>query len=396
MSFASDFDATLAIHAAAEVDPVTGAITGSICQSSTFRQDGVGKNRGFAYSRVSNPTVSALERALGALDGAPQGVAFGTGLAAETTLFLSLLKAGDHVVLGDVIYGGTVRLFQRLLAGLGIEATFVDTSVPANVAAAITARTKLVFIETPANPTLKLADIAAIARITRLAGIPLCVDNTFQTAMLQKPLDLGADIALYSTTKHIEGHNSVVGGAVTSRDEGVLERLRFVRKAIGTIAAPFDAWLTLRGLKTLPVRIAQHSRSAAQVANWLEKQGVVERVYYPGLASFAQRELAERQHVGGLHGGIVTFELVGGLETGTQVMNSVKLCALAESLGSVESLITHPATMTHGDVPREQRLAAGISDGLVRLSVGLEEPADIIADLEQAFAVARGPSLVAV
>jgi cystathionine beta-lyase/cystathionine gamma-synthase len=279
-----------------------------------------------------------------------------------------------------------VRLLREVLAGLGVSASFVDTTAPQAVAAALTPRTRLVFVETPANPTLVLTDIAAVAAVCRQADVPLAVDNTFLTPVLQRPLDLGADISVYSTTKHIEGHNSTVGGALTSRDEALLERLRFIRKCVGSIQSPFESWLTLRGIKTLPLRLRQHSAHAQAVASWLEPHPRVTRVLYPGLSSFPQHELAIRQQRA--HGGILAFEIEGGLETGTALMNSVRLCALAENLGAVETLITHPASMTHADVPRQQRERTGVTDGLVRLSVGLEDPADIIADLAQAIEAA--------
>lgn len=377
---------TRAIHAGLEPDQTTGSILAPIHQTTTYVQQAVGEHKGFTYSRAANPTVSALERCLGELDDAPPAVAFASGLAAETTLFLSLLKSGDHAVLSDVVYGGTVRLFRSVLANLGVEATFVDASRSENVAAAIRANTRLVFVETPANPTLKLTDIAAVSRIARAAGVPLAVDNTFLTPALQRCFDLGADIIVYSTTKHIEGHNAAIGGAITTRDEQLLERLRFIRKTLGTIAAPFDSWLTLRGAKTLPLRVRQHTENATQVAQWLERHPRVERVWYPGLDSFPQAELARRQHLG--HGGLVAFEVKGGAPAGRAVMNAVELCSLAESLGSVETLITHPATMTHGDIPRADRERLGITDGLIRLSVGLESPRDIIADLDRALAIA--------
>jgi cystathionine beta-lyase/cystathionine gamma-synthase len=305
-------------------------------------------------------------------------------MAAISTLFLAILKSGDHVVVSDVVYGGTVRLFQQVLANFGVEASFVDTSDPVAVAQAIQPNTKLVFIETPANPTLKLTDIAAIARIAHAAGIRLAVDNTFLTPVLQRPLELGADITLLSTTKYIEGHNSTVGGSIATHDQALLERLRVVRKTLGCIQSPQEAWLTLRGLKTLPLRLQQHCANAQKVAEWLEQHPKVARVHYPGLASFPQFALAEKQQ--SLPGGMLAFELKGGAEAGIQLMNTVRLCLLAENLGAVETLITHPVSMTHGDVPREIRERTGISDGLVRLSVGLENPADIIADLESALA----------
>ena len=374
---------TLAIHGGRRPDPATGAVLTPIHQSTTYAQEAVGVHKGFTYSRAANPTVNALEQALGALEQAPPAVCFATGMASITTLFLSVLKAGDHAIVSDVVYGGTVRLFRQVLEGLNVTASFADTSRPALVEAAITPRTKLVLLETPANPTLKLADIPAIAAICRAHGIKLAVDNTFLTPVLQPCLELGADISLLSTTKYIEGHNATVGGSLTTRDTALLDRFRLVRKTIGCIQSPQEAWLTLRGLKTLPIRLKQHSAGAQAIAEWLEQHPAIERVYYPGLRSFPQHELAVRQQAA--HGGVVSFEVKGGVEAGITLMNSVKLCTLAENLGAVETLITHPASMTHADIPRPQREALGIAEGLVRLSVGLEDPADIIADLAQAL-----------
>jgi cystathionine beta-lyase/cystathionine gamma-synthase len=379
---------TLAIHGGLSPDSATGAILTPIYQSTTFVQEAVGRHKGFTYSRAANPTVDALERALGALEDAPPAVCFSSGMAAISTLFLSLLKSGDHVVISDVVYGGTVRLARQILGPLGISASFVDTSKIEKVRGAITPQTRLVFIETPANPTLKLSDIAAIAEVTRSAGTKLAVDNTFLTPLGQKSLDLGADISLLSTTKYIEGHNATVGGSVTTRDAALLERLRFVRKTLGTIQSPQEAWLTLRGLKTLPFRIRLHSDNALAVARWLEQHPAVSYVIYPGLASFPQRALAAQQQL--VSGGLISFEVKGGKEAGIALMNSVRLCSLAENLGAVETLITHPVTMTHADVPVADREAAGITEGLVRLSVGLEDVADITADLDHALAVATG------
>ena len=377
---------TTAVHAGQAPDPSTGAILTPIFQSTTYVQQAVGVHKGHTYSRSSNPTVSVLEACLGELEEAPPSVCFSTGMAAETALFLTLLRSGEHVVVSEVCYGGTVRLLREVLSGLGVTASFVDTTSPEAVAKALTVRTRLVFIETPANPTLALTDVAAVAALCRRASVALAVDNTFLTPVLQKPLDLGADISVYSTTKHIEGHNSTVGGALTSRDEALLERFRFIRKCIGSIQSPFESWLTLRGIKTLPLRLRQHCANAQAVASWLESHPRVTRVLYPGLASFPQHELAVQQQRA--HGGILAFEIEGGLEAGTTLMNSVRLCALAENLGAVETLITHPASMTHADVPRSQRERAGVTDGLVRLSVGLEDPEDIIADLAQAIEAA--------
>jgi len=395
-------DATLAIHGGVECDPKSGSILTPIVQSATYVQESVqagnGARGGHTYSRASNPTVQALERAIAAVEGGSAhggddrttgAACFSSGLSAETTLFLALLRAGDEIIVSDVVYGGTVRLLRQILSGLGIVARFVDTSDAGAVERAITANTKLVFVETPANPTLKLTDIGAIAAVTRRAGIPLAVDNTFLTPVIQRPLDLGADICVYSTTKHIEGHNATIGGALTARDPALIERFKFVRKTLGTIQSPFEAWLTLRGLKTLPLRIREHSRIATIVARYLQSHELVERVWYPGLESFPQSTLARAQHIASgeaLHGGVIAFEVKGGVAAGVRLLNSLKLISLAESLGAVESLVTHPVTMTHGDVPEEQRAAVGITDGLIRLSVGLEHAIDIIADLEQALA----------
>ena len=377
---------TRAIHGGLTPDPATGAILTPIYQSTTYVQQAVGVHKGFTYSRAQNPTVDALERSLGALEDAPQAVCFATGMAAISTLCFTLLKAGDHIIVGDVVYGGTIRFTRQILGPLGIQYSFVDTSRPELVQAAIRPETKLVLIETPGNPTLKLADIAAIAKITREANVKLAVDNTFLTPVGQRALDLGADISVLSTTKYIEGHNSTVGGSLATRDVELLERFRFVRKTLGTIQSPLESWLTLRGIKTLPARMKIHSDNALAVARWLEKHPAVNYVLYPGLDSFQQRELATRQQL--VNGGMLSFELKGGTEVGIAVMNSVKLCSLAENLGAAETLITHPVSMTHADVPVADREAAGITEGLVRLSVGLEDPADIIADLDRAFAIA--------
>lgn len=378
---------TRAIHGGVAPDPTTGAVLTPIYQTTTYAQDGVGLDRGHTYSRASNPTVSALESAIGALEDAQPAVCCKTGMAAISTLFLTVLQGGDHLVVSDVVYGGTVRLLNEVLAGFGVEASFVDTSDVGTVAGAIGARTKLVFIETPGNPTLKLTDIGAIARVAGEAGVPVAVDNTFLTSALVRPLDLGADISVYSTTKYIEGHNATVGGAIVTRDETLRERLLRVRKTLGCIQCPHEAWLTLRGIKTLPVRMRQHSANALIVARWLETHPLVRRVSYPGLASFAQADLARRAH-GEHHGGIIAFEIEGGAEGAWAVLNGVRLITLAENLGAVETLITHPVSMTHGDVPRAQREAVGITAGLIRLSVGLEDPEDIIADLERALSKA--------
>ena len=383
MSFSAEQFATTAVRGGVSPDPATGAVLTPIYQSTTYHQEAVGVHKGFTYSRAANPTVSALEAALGALENTPPAVCFATGMAAISTLFLAILKSGDHVAISDVVYGGTVRLFQQVLSQFQVEASFVDTSDPATVQQAIKPNTRLIFIETPANPTLKLTDIAAIANVAHAAGVKLAVDNTFLTPVLQRPLELGADITLLSTTKYIEGHNSTVGGSIATHDEALLDRLRLVRKTLGCIQSPQESWLTLRGLKTLPLRLQQHCSSAQVVAEWLERHPQVARVHFPGLASFPQFALAQNSKL--LPGGIIAFELNGGADAGIQLMNTVKLCILAENLGATETLITHPVSMTHADVPCEIRERTGITDGLVRLSVGLENPADIIADLDTAL-----------
>lgn len=378
---------TRSIHGGQVPDPSTGAILTPIYQSTTYVQAEVGIDKGYTYSRAANPTVAALERNLGEIEDALPATCFGTGLGAVQTLFLTVLASGDHILCGDVVYGGTVRLLREVLANLGIEATFVDTSDLAAVRAALRPRTKLIFIESPANPTLKLTDIAGVAAIGKEVGALVAVDNTLLTAALQTPLTLGADVSLYSTTKYIEGHNSTVGGALVTNDAALDERFRYVRKTLGTIQAPFEAWLTLRGLKTLALRMKAHSETALAVAEFLERHPQVARVAYPGLPSFPQFELACRQQATG--GGMVAFELKGGAEAGKRLMKATRVWSLAESLGATESLVTHPVTMTHGSVPEEQRLATGITDGLVRLSVGLEDAQDLIADLDQALASAH-------
>ncbi len=378
--------ATVAIHGGRSLDTHASSLIFPLYQTGTFVHDAVGVDKGFSYSRVSNPTVDALEKAIGALEGTPPAVCFRTGLAAEATLFFSLLKPGDHVILGEVLYGGTIRLFREILEPFGVHASFVDSADPSNVEQAITPQTRLVFIESPGNPVLRLTDIAAIAEITRRHGLLLVVDNTFLTPVLQRPLELGADISVLSTTKYIDGHNATVGGSLATHDAALAERFRLIRKTLGSIQAPFEAWLTLQGLKTLPARLRLHCENAQVIAEWLESHPAVARVYYPGLKSFPQHELALRQQRSG--GGMVSFELDAPSSTAIAVLNAAQLCSRAESLGGLETLLTHPASTTHADLDHELRAHLGISDGLIRISVGLESPTDIIADLEQAFAAA--------
>jgi|CZKL01.1.fsa_nt_gi cystathionine gamma-lyase len=377
-------DSTKAIHGGRSLESHASSILFPLYQTSTFVHDAVGVDKGFSYSRVSNPTVDALEKAIGALEGTPPAVCFRTGMAAVTTLFLSVLKAGDHAVVSDVVYGGTMRLFHEVLENLGISVSFVDSSEPGNVEAAIAPATRIVFIETPGNPTLKLTDIASVAQLTKRHSILLAVDNTFLTPILQKPLELGADISVLSTTKYIDGHNATVGGSLAAHDENLLERFRLIRKTIGTTQAPFEAWLTLQGMKTLPARLKLHCEGASIIARWLEKHSAVEQVFYPGLDSFPQKTLAGKQQRA--PGAMIAFELRAGVDCAIQALNRMKLCSRAESLGGLETLITHPSTTTHADLDPSLRRSLGISDGLIRLSVGLEDPEDIIADLEQAFA----------
>lgn len=357
-----------------------------ITQSTTFQRSGVGSDPTHQYSRVSNPCVSALEKTLGALEDAPPAVCFGTGLAAETALFLSVLRSGDHVVCGRGVYGGTTRLLQQLLADLGIETSFVDSTDLDEIRSSIRPNTRLLFVETPANPTLALTDIRACATIASDYGLLLAVDNTFLTPVLQRPLDHGADISVYSTTKFIDGHSVALGGSLVAKDEQLLERIRFIRKCTGAIQSPFNGWLTTNGLKTLPLRIRAQSQSAETIARALDAHPKVNHVAHPSLSTGLDADIAARQHLGG-HGAVISFEVAGGYNAACAFVQSLQLCTLVEHVGSVETLITHPASMTHADVPREQRFTAGISDGLLRLSVGLEPAQELIADLHQALAL---------
>lgn len=351
-----------------------------IVQSTTFARSGVGSNPEHQYSRVSNPTVAALEQALGDLEQALPAITFATGLAAESALFFALLTAGDHVVCGRSVYGGTTRLLTDVLPGFGVTCTFVDATNLEEVERAVTPATKLVFIETPANPTLEITDIESCARIAKKAGALLTVDNTFLTSALQRPLDHGADLSVYSTTKFVDGHSVALGGAVVTRDETLRERLRFIRKCTGGIQTPLNAWLTLNGLKTLPLRIGAQSKSAERIAAWLAPQPGISAVHYPTLQRAEHQAIANRQHPAG-NGAVVSFCVEGGIEGAKRFISGLELCKLVEHVGSVETLITHPATMTHADVCPNERERCGISDGLLRLSVGLEPIASVIADL---------------
>ncbi len=376
---------TRQIHAGVEPDPTTGAILTPIYQSTTFVQPSVDEYmaKGYSYSRSGNPTVTAVERKIAALEGGAGASAFATGMAATNAVILAVLGAGGHVVVSDVVYGGTHRILTQIYDGFGVASDFVDTSDPANVAAAIRPETRLVFTETPANPTMKLTDLAAVSEIAAARGILHAVDNTFLTPYYQRPFELGADLVVHSTTKYFDGHNATVGGAVVSRTPELAEKIAFVKNATGTIMSPMVAYLTLQGTKTLAVRMDQQSDSALQVARFLESHPKVAQVGYPGLESFPQYDLAKRQASG--FGAMMWFEVAGGVDAGKRLMDSLELWTLAENLGSVESLVTHPATMTHAGIPRDERLRVGLLDGLVRLSVGLEDAEDLIADLDQAL-----------
>ena len=378
--------ATRQVHAGVEPDPVTGSILTPIHQTTTYVQPSVDEYRakGYSYSRSHNPTVRALETKLAALEGGADAAAFGTGMAAIHAVLVAFLSAGDHAIVSDVIFGGTLRLCRQILARFGAEFAFADTSDPAAVEASLRGETRLILTETPANPTLKLTDIAAVSAIARARGVLHVVDNTLLTPWYQRPFDLGADLVVHSTTKYLDGHNATVGGAVVCATAEQAEAVRFVQNAAGSIMSPFVAWLTLQGCKTLSVRMEAQTAAAAEVAAWLEGHPRVERVIYPGLASFPQHALASGQASG--FGAMVCCEVRGGAEAGKRVMDAVELWSLAENLGTVESLVTHPVTMTHANIDPSERARLGISDGLIRLSVGLETPADLIADLDQALA----------
>ena len=377
MGFATD-----AIHVGQEPDPATGAIIVPIYQTSTFVQQELGKHKGYEYARTSNPTRSALERNLAALEGGKFAFAFASGMAAINVV-MSLLKAGDHVVAGHNLYGGSFRLFERVLKDFGLDFSYVNTSKAKELKPALRPNTRLVFIETPTNPVMEITDIAAVSALTRERGIPLAVDNTFMSPYFQRPLKLGADLVIHSTTKYLNGHSDGVGGAVILNDPALADRLKFLQNAAGAVLGPFDCWLVLRGVKTLAVRMTQHNENGRTVARHLEQHPKVKRVHYPGLPSHPQYALARKQMSG--FGGMLSFE-TGSLANAKTVLKSVRVCSLAESLGGVETLISHPATMTHASVPAEDRQRIGITDGLVRISVGIEDVEDIVADLDQALA----------
>ena len=378
---------TRAIHAGQEPDPVTGAVMTPIYYTSTYAQTAPGEHKGYEYSRTHNKTRFALEANLASLEGGVGALCFASGLAATATL-LNLFDAGTHVIACDDLYGGTFRLFDKVFRRLGFEFTYVDpVAGAAAVEAAIKPNTKLVWLETPTNPMLKLVDIAAVAAVTRARGITLAVDNTFMTPYLQRPLDLGADVVAHSMTKYLNGHSDVIGGALIFKDQGLRDRVAFLQNAIGAVISPMDSFMVMRGTKTLHVRMDRHEQNARTIAAWLETHKQVERVIYPGLESHPQHALAKKQARG--FGGMISFVLKGNLDQARRFLSACQIFTLAESLGGVESLIEHPAIMTHASVPADRRAQLGIADGLIRLSVGIEDLADLQGDLERAFRAAR-------
>jgi cystathionine gamma-lyase len=374
---------TKAVHAGQEPDPSTGAIMTPIFQTATYAQSGLGEHKGFEYSRTQNPTRSALEACLASLEGGQYGLAFASGMAAEQAV-LSLLSADDHMIAGDDLYGGSYRIFERVMSRYHIETSYVTAGHAGGYEEAIRPNTKLIWLETPTNPLLGLADIRAVAEIAHLHDLLLVVDNTFASPYFQQPLQLGADIVVHSTTKYLNGHSDVIGGAVVTNNKEAYEAIKFYQNAAGGVPSPFDSWLTLRGIKTLSVRMRQHEANARQVARFLAEHPRVEKVYYPGLSSHPGHALAKRQMRG--FGGMVSFQFKGTYADVDSVVRRFKVFSLAESLGGVESLVCHPATMTHGSIPREIRESRGITDTLLRLSVGIEDGEDLLADLQQALA----------
>ncbi len=377
MGFATD-----AIHVGQEPDPATGAIIVPIYQTSTFVQEELGKHKGYEYARTANPTRAALERNLAALEHGRFGLAFASGMAAINAV-MTLFKAGDHIVAGHNLYGGTFRLFERVLRDAGLSFSYANTCRLEEVERSFHPTTRMLYIETPTNPVMEITDIAAAAKLAHEHKVLLAVDNTFMSPYFQRPLELGADIVIHSTTKYLNGHSDGVGGAVILNDADLAARLKFIQNAAGAILGPFDSWLVLRGVKTLAVRMERHNSNGLAVARHLDGHPKVKKVHYPGLPSHPQYELAKKQMTG--FGGMLAFE-TGSLENARTVLKSVRLCSLAESLGGVETLISHPATMTHASVPPEERQRLGITDGLVRISVGIEDVEDLLADLDQALA----------
>ncbi|GAC1379462.1 MAG: cystathionine gamma-synthase [Ktedonobacteraceae bacterium] len=374
---------TKAIHAGQAPDPSTGAIMTPIFQTSTYAQAGLGEHKGYEYSRTQNPTRAALEKCIAAIEDGQYGLAFASGMAAETAI-LSLLNAGEHIVACDDLYGGSYRIFERVMRRYNIATSYVNISNIAAYEKAIQPNSKLLWLETPTNPLLRLVDISAVAEMAHRHNLLVVVDNTFASPYFQQPLKLGADIVVHSTTKYINGHSDIIGGALVMNSTEIYEALKFYQNATGGVPSPFDAWLTLRGIKTLAVRMRQHEENALAVAKFLAEHPRVEKVYYPGLPSHPDYELAKRQMSG--FGGMVSFQFKGVLADVDKMVRHFKVFALAESLGGVESLVCHPASMTHGSIPKDIREARGLTDTLLRLSIGIEDAEDLLADLEQALA----------
>jgi len=373
---------TKVVHAGLKPDPTTGSILPPIYQTATYVLEKVGQDKGFDYTRSSNPTRQTMEEHLAAIDNGKYGAAFASGMAAVDSC-LKLLKAGDHVICSDDVYGGVSRHFNQVLVNYDLHFSYVDSSDPVNVENAIQPTTKMIWIETPTNPLLKVTDLEAVGKIAKNHDLIYGVDSTFATPVFLRPLEFGADLVMHSTSKYLSGHNQLIGGVVITNREDLFEHLKFVQKTIGAVPSPFDCWLTILGIKTLDLRMKKHTENAQSVAEFLEGHPKVGTVTYPGLPSHPMHHVAKEQMSG--FSGMISFELTGGTTAGKKVMNAVQLIQLAESLGSVETMITHPATMTHGDVPKEERLARGLTDGLVRLSVGIENVNDIIHDLEIAL-----------
>ena len=372
---------TICIHAGQEPDPSTGAIITPIFQTSTYVQEELGKHKGFEYARTQNPTRLALEKNLAAIEGGVAAYAYASGMAAIDAI-TTLLQAGDHVIVTDNTYGGTFRLFDKVLRKYGLEFSYVDTSRPELVEGAFQANTKMLFVETPTNPVLRLTDLGRVAELAKKRNVRLVVDNTFASPVLQRPIEFGADLVMHSTTKYLNGHSDSIGGIVVAARQEDADWLKFIQNAAGAILSPFDSWLVLRGTKTLAVRMKQHNINGQALAEFLESHPKVKTVIYPGLKSHPQHDLAKRQMNG--FGGMLSFE-VGSFEEARKVCNRARLMALAESLGGVETLITHPSSMTHASVPPERRAAIGLSDSLIRISAGIEDPDDLIDDLKQAL-----------
>jgi len=373
---------TRAIHAGQDPDPVTGSVTVPVYLTSTYQQPGPGKEGKYVYSRTANPTRTALEECLASLEAGRYGLAFSSGMAATTTILLSL-KKGDHVIAGDDIYGGTYRLFEQVLRNYGLQFTYVNPENPDNVEKAIRKNTQLIWIETPTNPLMRIVDIRQISKISKKAHALLVVDNTFMSPYLQNPLEHGADIVVHSTTKYLGGHSDLIGGATITKDEDVQSGLKYLQNAVGAIPGPLDCYLVLRGIKTLAVRMDRHNENTRTVSEFLAKQPKVEKVNYPGLPDHPQRSIIKRQMKG--NGGMLSFQLRGGFNQCKKLLERLSVFTVAESLGGVESLIEHPASMTHASVPRDRRLKLGISDNLIRVSVGIEDVEDLVQDLNRGF-----------